>query len=152
MKKSLIVLLFISMNALTGCCGFQEVDFETFQYEVNELEEVKVEKVRIIGKVDGETVNFSFDYPQSTGGLIDYMIDVASGKYNKYQSKAIEVAIVEKTPSSYAVLVDNEYTYYSGLGFKVKKADGYIVEWNTKGLLVGIKDNETKLAFIWKRA
>ena len=149
MKKQLFVLGMASVFALTGCYGIKKVDFEKFKEEVNKLEDEKQKEVKIGGKLNGEKLDkFTYEIPQSAGGALDSLIDVATGKYSARQLEAIGHL---ESVGSYAISSSDKLTYYTGMGFKVKSEDK-TVEWNAKGLIASYKAGDTSLTFTWKKA
>ena len=146
MKKQLFILGMASAAALTGCHGLKKVGFEDFCGKVKELKEVSPKTVKISGKVDGDKVNFTYEIPQSIGGAVDSIIDVATGKYSEAEMKAAEYI---SPIGGYTLLEDSSLTYFTGMGFKVK-SDKKTVEWNGKGLTASYKDEKASLNFSWK--
>ena len=151
MKKHLLVLGMASMLALTGCHGLSKVDYAKFKEKVDAACEKtpEVKQVKISGKYDGEKVKVTYDIPQSAGQALDSLLDV--GKYNKYESGAIAIAMTYQTPKScYTVSGEGAdgVTYYTGMGFKVKDEKNTL-EWNGKGLLASAKGEDGSLTFSW---
>jgi hypothetical protein len=151
MKKHLLVLGMASMLALTGCHGLSKVDYAKFKEKVDAACEKtpEVKQVKISGKYDGEKVKVTYDIPQSVGSLIDSIGDL--GKYNKYESAAISLALAYQTPKScYTVSGEGAdgVTYYAGMGFKVKEEKSTL-EWRGNGLLASAKGEQGALNFNW---
>ena len=147
MKKQLFILGMASVFALTGCHGIKKVEYAKFCEEVKKLEDVDAKSVTVSGKLNGDKVEkFTYEFPQSAGGVVDSILDIAGGKYSAVQ---LEAAGHAEGLSAYTVTELDGYSYYTGMGFKVKN-DKKTVEWNSKGLTTSYKEGETSLSFTWK--
>ena len=149
MKKNLFILGMASVFALTGCYGLKKVEYSKFDEETKKLEDIKMQSVKIKGSVEGTDVNFTYEIPQSAGGILDSAIDAVSGKYSVPQTKAYTLALTFQSPKG--IGEDDKTEYYVGMGFKVK-AEKASMEWNGKGVLASYKDENSKLNFTWKKA
>lgn len=152
MKKQLFILGIASAAALTGCNGIKKVEFSKFQEEVKAVEAPKVKEVKVSGKIDGRSVKATYEISDN---IISQILDGASaaisGEYSDDQKTAIAAALTNKSPAGYATVENSKYTYYTGMGFKVKTEDGS-VEWNGKGLLASLKGEKNSLKVSWVKA
>ena len=149
--KKFTVLALLPAFALAGCHGLSKTEYSKFVEKVDAACEKtpEVKQVKISGKYDGEKVKVTYDIPQTAGAIIDAALD--AGKYNKYESGAISVALSYKTPKSvYTVSGEGAegVTYYTGMGFKYK-SEKNTLEWNGKGLLTSAKGEQGSLTFTW---
>ena len=147
MKKHLFVLGMASIFALSGCHGISKVDYAKFKEKVDALEEVDPKSVTVSGKLNGSKISkFTYEFPQSAGGMLDSALDVIGGKYSAEQ---LEAAGHAEAIGAYTIAESKDYTYYTGMGFKVK-SENKTVEWNGKGLATSYQSGDTKLSFTWK--
>ena len=151
MKKALLPILMTSVFALTGCHGTKKVTFQEFCDEAGKTEEApSMKSVKFSGKVDGEKVDFTYEFAKSIGGAVDSLIDVATGKYNKYETAAIALAKANLL-SVYTVSEDTSLEYYIGNGFKVK-SESLKVEWDKYGLFASYVKGETSVSCSYQKA
>ena len=152
MKKSILLLSMASVFALTGCHGTKKVTFKEFCDGVDKAEEApKMKAIKLRGKVDGEKVNFTYEFASSVGGLIDAVIDLAGSKYNDNEKAALAVFSAAKHAGLYTLAENEECEYYVGNGFKVVNGKSKI-EWDKYALFASAKDGETSLSASWVKA
>jgi len=156
MKKNLLLLGMASVFALTGCHGTKKVEFKEFGEEVANISgDFKAEKVKVSGKVEGES------FKAYTVSMSD-----KNPELDDKQTKAYAVCLPSVTVAELSALLAiqgsltglDDYSFYVGNGFKVtyenkdSKAKAKY-EYDKNGMLVSlyqVKDSKTtRISLKW---
>ena len=126
MKKNLLVLGVASLLALTGCHGLAKAEYAKFKEKADKAVESakKVDYVTYKGKYGDEKISFS-----TNQGLASYSLAEAA-----VEATLSAVGRVD----AFTVAENSDYTYYTGLGFKVVTPDAKF-EYTGKGFLSSVK-------------
>lgn len=120
--KKLFLLALLPVFALAGCNGISKTEYAKFKEKADKAVEnaKEVDYVTYKGKYGDEDIKFS-----TNQGLASYSASEAI--------VATGLGAVDRV-DAFTLAENSDYTYYTGLGFKVVTADAK-VEYNGKGFL-----------------
>lgn len=127
MNKKILLLSAVAVLGLTGCHGLKKVSFSEYQKEVNGLKDKDIPEIKqktIKGKFADEKYSFK----------------VTKDNLLELSAKEIAVNTIVSAINIYetALIKNDNATYYTLFGFKVKSDDG-VMEFNKHGHLTLLK-------------
>ena len=124
--KKLFVLSLLPAFALAGCNGIAKTEYAKFKEKADKAVEnaKEVDYVTYKGKYQDEKISFSTNQGVASYSLAEAAVALALGAVDRVDT--------------FTIAENSDYTYYTGLGFKVVTPDSKY-EYSGKGFLTSVE-------------